>query len=75
MRMLLRVPRPERENKQAQNVAWRAKIVKAFVLHFRLCGWQKPEDPQIEPIANEAITRGSIGGLGSLVYICGSIPF
>ena len=40
-----------------------------------MCGRQKPENPQIEPMADNAITRGSrgwgcIASLVSLVYIC-----
>ena len=40
---------------------------------FCMCGWQKSEDPQIEPMAGDAITRG--GMRISLVYICGPIHF
>ena len=35
------------------------------------CGGQKPEDPKLSPMADDIITQGGIGGLGSLVYICG----
>ena len=61
------------EDKEAQNATWRTKIVNAFVLrYFCMCGQQKPENPQIElsPMADDTITQGGIGGLGSLVYIC-----
>ena len=33
-------------------------------------GWQKPEDPQNKPMADDAMTQGGIGGLVFLVYIC-----
>ena len=38
---------------------------------FRLCGRQKPEDPQSEPMADDAITWSGTRGLGSPLYICG----
>ena len=41
-----------------------------FCVCFYVCGRQKPEDPQFEPMADDAITRGGIG-LGLLVYIYG----
>ena len=34
-----------------------------------MCGLQNPEDPNMSPMADNAITRGSIGGLESPVYI------
>ena len=39
----------------------------AFVLHLFLClyGQQKPDDPQFEPMADDAITQGDIRGLRS----------
>ena len=46
------------------------KIMNAFVC---VCGRQKPEDPQLSPIADDAITRGGLGGLVSLVNICDPI--
>ena len=50
----------------------RAKIVNVFVLRvFCVCGQQKPENPKLSPMADDAIKRGGIGGLGSLVYIGG----
>ena len=49
-----------------------AKIVDAMVLRlfFAYNSQQQPADPKFEP-GDEAITRGGIGCLGSLVYICG----
>ena len=38
-------------------------------IYFCTLGWQKCEDLQIEPMADDAITQDSKGGLGSLVYI------
>ena len=48
MRILPNEPRSEREDKQAQKAARRAKIVKVFVLHFASVVGKKP-DPQVEP--------------------------
>ena len=31
---------------------------------------QRAKDPQLRPVADDAITRGGMEGLGSLVYIC-----
>ena len=31
---------------------------------------KNPEDPKLSPMADNAIIRDSVGGLGSLVYIC-----
>ena len=42
-----------------------------YYVCFSMCGQQKPEDPQFEPMADDTITQGSIGGLGSPMYICG----
>ena len=39
---------------------------------FCVCGWQKPEHPNWSSVADDAITRGSIGALGSPLYICGN---
>ena len=38
-----------------------------FCVCYCMCGRQKPEDPSLSPIADDAITRG---GLGSPLYIC-----
>ena len=32
---------------------------------------KNPQTPKLSPMADDTITWGSIGGLGSLVYICG----
>ena len=34
-----------------------------FCVYFCVCGRQKPEDPQIEPMAEDAITQGGLGGM------------
>ena len=46
----------------------------AFAFVFA-CVVGKNQSPQIEPhaMAGDAITCGGIGGLGSLVYICGLV--
>ena len=44
------------------------RICFAFIF---ACGRQKPEDPNLSPMADDAITQGGIGGLGSPVYIYG----
>ena len=48
----------------------------AFVLRLVLCvcGWQKPEDPNLSPMADDTITQGGIQGLGSPLYICEFFP-
>ena len=53
-----------------QNAAWCANFVNTFILRLflRVC-WQNHKDPQIEPMADDSITRGGIGGLGSLVLM------
>ena len=64
--------RSERKDKQAQNVARRAKIVNAFVLRLFLhvrSAKIRSEDPKLSPLADDAITRGGIGGLGSLLTV------
>ena len=38
---------------------------------FHVCGLHKPEDSSLSPMADNAITRGGIWGLGSPLYICG----
>ena len=66
----------ECDDKQGQNVTWRAKIVNAFVLCVHVCvrGRQNLNNPKLSPMAENAITQGGIGGLGSLVSICDSVP-
>ena len=45
----------------------RERICFAFVL----CVWSaNPEDPKLFELADDLITQGGIGGLGSLVYKC-----
>ena len=41
-----------------------------FAFCFCVRGRQNPEDPILSPMADDVITQGDIGGLGSLVYIC-----
>ena len=40
---------------------------------FVLRAWsvKSRRPPKLNPMADEAITRSNVGGLGSLVYICG----
>ena len=35
---------------------------------------KKPKTPNLSPMADDAITRGGIRGLGSPLYICGAPP-
>ena len=52
------------------------RICFAFFFFFCMYGRQKPEDPQIEPKADDTITQVGIGqGLVSLVFICGSVTY
>ena len=44
---------------------------KHVLFAFFVCGRQRPEYPNWSSMADKAITRGGIGGLGSLVLICG----
>ena len=44
------------------------RICFAFV--FCMCGQQKPEDPNLSPMADDAITLGGIQGLESPFYVC-----
>ena len=44
-----------------------------FLFVFACVVNKNPKTPKLSPMAGDAITRGGIGGLGSLVYICGSI--
>ena len=64
----MHVLRSEREDNHLLKAARHVKIVSAFVLCLllRVCS-----GPQIEPMADDVITRYGIGSLVSLVYICG----
>ena len=42
-----------------------------FSFIFTCAVGKNPKTPKLSPMAVNAITRGGIGGLGSLVYICG----
>ena len=42
-----------------------------FCVCFCVCDRQKPEDPKLSPMTDEAITWGGIGSLVSALYICG----
>ena len=48
-----------------------ARIVDAFVLRLFLRVWlaKNPKTPNLSPMADDPITQGRIGGLGSPVYI------
>ena len=48
----------------------RGQICFAFV--FACVVDQNPKTPNLSPVADNAITQGSIQGLGSPSYICGS---
>ena len=67
----MHVLRAEREKNHTLKAAQHTKIVSAFVLRLilRVCR-QKPENPQIEPMADDAIIRGGIGSLVSTLCIC-----
>ena len=41
-------------------------------VYFRVCGQQNPNTPNWSSMADEAITQGGIGVLGSLFYVCGA---
>ena len=57
----LHLLRSKREDKHAQNAAWRTKIMGLlFCVCFYLCSRQTPEDPQFEPHGWWHITRDSI---------------
>ena len=53
-----------------KNAAWRAKIVNAFVLRLFLYVWCAKTWRPPNWAHDDTITRGDIGGLVSLVYIC-----
>ena len=68
------VTRSEHEDKQAQNDTRRAKIVNALACIFVCVVGKNPKTPILSPMADDdAITLSGIGGLGSLVYICGTL--
>ena len=52
--------------------AWRS-WTHLFCVCFWVCGWQTPEGPDLSPMTDSAITRDGIQGLGSPLYICGSL--
>ena len=56
------------------NGAWRS-LMHLFCICFCTFGQQKPEDPNLSQMADDAITRGGIRGLGSPSYICGYRPY
>ena len=41
-----------------------------FVYSLASVVGKNPKSPKLSPMADNAITQGSKGGLGSLVYIC-----
>ena len=59
---------------KCKNAAQHAKIINAFVLHLFLSVWSAKtrRPPKLSPMADDAITRGGVEGLVSLVYICGN---
>ena len=42
-----------------------------YCICFCICGGKNPKTPNLSPMADDAITRSGIGGLGSPVYIYG----
>ena len=46
----------------------RERICFAFAFAFVVS--KNPKTPKLSPMADKAIARGGIGGLGSLLYIC-----
>ena len=48
-----------------------AKIVEAFAFVSTCVVGKNPDTPNLSPMADEAITRGDIRGLGSSSCICG----
>ena len=60
--------RSEREDKQAQNTVRRAKIMNVFVLRLslrvQLAKTRRP--PKLSPMADDTITWGGLGDLGSV---------
>ena len=67
----------EHEDKRGWNAARCAKIVGALVLRvfFFVCVCvvgKNLKTPNLSSMADDAITWGDIGGLGSPVYICGA---
>ena len=66
-------PGSEREDNHASKAARRAKIVSEFVLRkppFACVVGKNLKTPKLNPMADDSITRGGIGSLVSLVYIC-----
>ena len=45
-----------------------------FCIVFVCVYGKNPNTPKLSPMADNTITRGGTGGLGSLVYICGFVP-
>ena len=43
-----------------------------FAFSVVCVGGKNLKTPKLSPMADDAITQGCIGGLGSLVYICDS---
>ena len=44
-----------------------------FAFDFACVVGKNPKPPKLSSMADDAITRGSIGSLVSLMYICGNI--
>ena len=73
--MSLHLLQSEHEDKTRIRQHMATKIVDTSVscLFLRVWSAKNLKTPKLSPVAEDTITRGSIGGLGSLVYICGSI--
>ena len=69
----------KREDKHGLNAAWHTKIVNTghdlFVFVSTFVVGKNPITPNWSSMADNAITRGSIGVLGSPFYICGSSTY
>ena len=72
VRMSLQLLLSEREDKTCFkcHMAREDVCMHWFCFCFCVHGRQNPKTPKLSPMADDSITQGSIGGLGSLVYIC-----
>ena len=69
----LHLLRSEREDKHALKVRMACENCGGFcfVFVFACVVVKNPRTPNLSPMADNAITRGSIRGLGSPLYVCG----
>ena len=73
VRMSLHLPRSKHEDKTCvkRYMADEDREHIGFAFVFACAVGKTPKTPKLNLMADEAITQGGIGGLGSLVYICG----